>query len=109
MKIFTIIVSVLIGLLSIAAGAAKIALVPAEVEFLSQFGFIPVLIMAFGTVQVLGGLLLMIPLARFYGSLIAAIAFALSAVLLLLAGNWGFAGVSLVPVVLAGFVTYQSR
>ena len=108
MKIVITIVAVLIGLLSIAAGAAKIALVPEEVEFLSQFGFTPVLTVFFGTVQVLGGLLLVIPITRFYGSLIAAIAFALSAALLLVAGNVTFAGVSLVPVILASLIAYKS-
>lgn len=108
MKTIVTIVSVLIGLLSIAAGAAKILLVPEEVEFLRQFGFTAVLTVSFGIVQVLGGFLLVIPITRFYGSLIAALAFALSAALLLVAGNLAFAGVSLVPVLLAGFVGYQS-
>jgi hypothetical protein len=103
-----VIVAVMIGLLSIAAGAAKIALVPDEVEFLSQFGFTTILIVSFGTVQVLGGVLLVIPATRFYGSLAAALAFTLSAALLLIAGDLGFGGVSLVPVVLASLIAYQS-
>ncbi len=108
MKIAMTIAAVLIGLLSIAAGAAKIALVPAEVEFLSQFGFTSALTVSFGALQVLGGLLLVIPTTRFYGALIAAIAFALSAALLLVAGNLSFAGVSLVPVILASLIAYKT-
>ena len=108
MKIAITIVAILIGLLSIAAGAAKLALVPEEVAFLGQFGFGTVLIVLFGVIQVLGGLLLIVPKSRLYGALVVAFAFALSAVLLLLAGNASFAGVSLVPVILAGFVAYRS-
>lgn len=108
MKIVVTIVSVLIGLLSIAAGGAKIALIPEEVEFLNQFGFTPVLTVVFGIAQVLGGLLLLIPKTRFYGALIAAVAFACSAALLLVAGNLVFAAVSLVPVIFAGLIAYQN-
>lgn len=108
MKILVITIAVLIGLLSIAAGAAKIALVPEEVEFLSQFGFTSVLIVLFGIVQVMAGLLLIIPKTRFHGALVAAFAFALSAILLLIAGNLAFAGVSLVPVILASLIAYHS-
>ncbi len=108
MKNTITIVTVLIGLLSIAAGAAKIALVPEEAAFLAQFGFTNALTMSFGAVQFVGGLLLLIPLSRFYGALIVATGFALSAALLLVAGNAAFAGVSLVPVILAGLIAYQS-
>lgn len=98
----------MIGLLSLAAGAAKIALVPEEVDFLSQFGFTNILTIAFGALQVLGGLLIIIPKTRFYGGLAAGIAFLLSVALLLVTGKTAFAGVSLVPVIFAGWVAYQS-
>jgi len=109
MKVGITIIAVLIGLLSIIAGAAKIALIPEEVDFLSQFGFTSALTITFGIVQVLGGLQLVIPTTRFFGSLIAGLAFAFSVVLLLVAGNPAFAGVSLIPVALAGLVTYQCK
>ncbi|NNF51925.1 MAG: hypothetical protein HKN59_05770 [Gammaproteobacteria bacterium] len=108
MKIAVTVLAIMIGLLSLAAGGAKIALVPNEVEFLSQFGFTNILTVAFGIAQVIGGLLLFIPGTRFYGSMIAAAGFALSAVLVLASGNTAFAGVSLVPCILAGFVAYRS-
>lgn len=108
MKILMTIVAVVIGLLSIAAGAAKIALLPEEVEFLIQFGFTNNLTFTFGATQVVGGVLLMSRRTRFYGSLVAGIAFAVSAALLLIAGNAAFAGVSMLPVILAGLVAYRS-
>lgn len=107
MKIAVTVVAVLIGLLSLAAGGAKIALVPKEVVFLSQFGFVKGHTVSYGVVQVVGGLLMLIPMTRLFGVLIAAAGFALSVALLLVAGNTAFAGVSLVPVLLAGFVAYQ--
>lgn len=109
MKIAVTIVAVLTGLLSLAAGGAKIALVPQEVVFLSQFGFVKENTVAFGIVQVVGGLLMLAPKTRFFGALVAGAGFALSVALLLAAGNAAFAGVSLVPVLLSGFVAYQVR
>lgn len=109
MKIAITIVAVLIGLLSIAAGGAKVALVPEEVEFLGQFGLTNALIVVFGAIQVLAGLLIVIPKTRVVGSIIAALGFAVSAVLLVMAGNTAFAGVSLVPVVLALVVAFKAR
>lgn len=108
MKILIIVVAVAIGLLSIAAGAAKIALIPEEVAFLSQFGFTNNLIFTFGAAQVLGGALMMSRRTRLYGSLVAGIAFAVSTALLVVAGNTAFAGLSLLPVILAGIVAYRS-
>jgi len=107
-RIAIIILVVLIGLLSIAAGAAKISLIPDEAEFLSQFGFTDALTITFGAVQFIGGVLLLIPPSRFYGSLIVATGFALSAALLMVAGNTTFAGVSLVPVIFAVLIARQS-
>lgn len=108
MKVAMTIVTLLIGLLSLAAGAAKIALVPEEVRFLSQFGFTSTLTITFGIAQLVGGLLLVLPATRLYGAGIAGIAFAISALLLLLDDNLVFAGVSLVPVILSGLIAYRS-
>lgn len=108
MKIAATILAVLLGLLSIAAGGAKVALVPEEVAFLSQFGFGTGLTVSFGAVQVLAGVLMVVPLTRPYGAALAALAFSLSAALLASTGDLAFAGVSLLPTILAGVVAYQS-
>ena len=109
MHLVMAIVAVLIGLLSIAAGAAKVALIPAEVEFLSQFGFTNGVTIAIGVAQVLGGLLVLIPTTRFYGGLVVGLLFLVSAALLLVAGDAAFAGISLLPVALAGLVAYRTH
>lgn len=107
MKVAITVIAILIGLLSIAAGGAKIALVPDEVHFLGQFGATSTHIITFGVAQVLGGALLLLPGTRTYGSIIAGIAFGLSAFLLWLSGDRVFAGVSFVPVFLAGLVAFH--
>ena len=108
MAIATLVLAVIIGLLSIAAGAAKIALVPAEVEFLQQFGFTDLLVICFGAVQVIGGLLIFVPASRLYGAIVVALGFLLSVALILSTGNFAFAAASLVPVALAVFIAYRS-
>ncbi|MGJ8670530.1 MAG: hypothetical protein ACSHXK_13645 [Oceanococcus sp.] len=107
-KITIYIAVTLIGLLSIAAGAAKIALVPDEVKFLAQFGFGQYLTLSFGVVQVFAGLLLVFQKTRFVGAFVAGLAFMLSSLLLLVAGKYPFSAVSLVPVVIAFAISYNS-
>ena len=68
MKIAITLLAMAIGLLSIAAGVAKVTLVPEEIEFLQQFGFNDLFSICFGILQVLGGLLLLVPVTRLYGS-----------------------------------------
>lgn len=108
MKTAITVLAVALGLLSIAAGLAKVTLVPEEATFLHQFSFTDTSIIAFGLVQALGGVLMVIRRTRAYGALVCAAGFALSAGLLLVAGNLSFGGVSLLPVLLTGFVAYQA-
>jgi hypothetical protein len=108
MNTITTIIAVVIGLLSIAAGGAKIALVPEEVEFLSQIGFSNTLTISFGIMQTLGGVLLVVPFTRLYGALLAVAGFAVSAILVFVSGNAVFGGVSLLPLLLAGFVACRN-
>lgn len=104
MRVVLMVVAVLVGFLSVAAGAAKVARVPEEVAFLEQFGFSSVVIVLFGVVQIMGGLLLLVPRTRALGALVAGVAFSVSVVLLVADGNLGFAAVSLIPVVLSIWV-----
>lgn len=108
MKIARTVLAVILGLLSIAAGAAKVTLVPEEAAFLQKFGFTDTLIIAFGLIQLFSGVLLIVPRTRAYGASICCVGFAVSAMLLLIAGNLAFGSVSLLPIVLAGFIAVQS-
>lgn len=106
MQTFVTIAAFLVGLLSIAAGGAKVALVPDEVAFLQQFGLTNAATIGFGAVQIVGGLLLFVPNTRFVAALVSGLAFSVSAVLLVLAGKLAFAAISLLPVGLAGLIAY---
>lgn len=107
MKIVTTIIAILIALLSIGAGVAKIMLVPEETKFLAQFGFTDPLTIAFGIAQVAGGILLAAPTSRLYGAATTGIFFTASFSLILSTGNIAFAVVSLLPVLLSGLIIYQ--
>ena len=109
MKIVIMVVAILVGFLSLAAGTAKITLQPDEVDFLGQFGLGNALIISYGILQALAGLLMLIPATRFYGAVIAALCFAASLILIFMSGNMAFAIVSLVPCLLAVFIAYRSR
>jgi hypothetical protein len=109
MKVTIRILAVVLALLSAAAGAAKVALVPEEVEFLNGLGFSEVAIFVFGGIQIVGGLLLLVPRFAVAGSVPVLLAFTLSAVLLFLDGNVVFAGISVVPAALTAFVVFHLK
>ena len=96
-----------VALLSIAAGLAKVMQAPQEVEFLQSFGLSSVLIVAFGLVQVSGGVLLVPQKTRLPGAVLAALALVVSTILIFVGGNLVFGLVSMLPVALACVIIYQ--
>lgn len=109
MKILNVVLVVLVALLSVAAGAAKVMLAPQEVEFLQSFGFTPSLIIGYGVVQVVGGTLLAIPKLRKVGAIVTALAFGVSTILIFIAGNAVFGLISLLPIILIGLVFLTAK
>ena len=108
MKILNIVLIIVIVLLSIAAGIAKVMGAPQEVEFLQSFGFNSMLIMVYGVVQIVGGALLAVPKTIKVGAIITILAFLLSSVLIFISGNLIFGLVSLLPVLITGVIYWQS-
>ena len=108
MKIVSYLIIAIVTLLSIAAGLAKVMQTPQEMAFLQGAGLSPGLIVVFGLVQILGGLLLALPKTRKVGAVIAAAAFVVSAALIFMGGNLAFGLISIVPIALAGIVFYHS-
>lgn len=108
MKILNIVLVAMIALLSIAAGVAKVIESPQEVQFLQGFGFNSMLIIAYGVVQIVGGILLAIPKTIKLGAIIIMLAFALSTLLIFIGGYTMYALASLLPIVLTGFIFWQS-
>jgi len=109
MKILNMILVVLIVLLSIAAGFAKVLETPQEVEFLQSFGFTSTLIIAYGLVQITGGALLAIPNTVKPGAIITILAFGLSTVLILIGGDLMFGLASMMPILLTCLIFWQSN
>jgi len=107
MKSVLLVVLALLILLSLASGGAKIALLPQEVAFFGGAGFSDTALRIYGSFQLIAGLLLIATKTRLYGSILAALGFVLSTVVIMLGGDIVFGVVSLIPVVMAGFVFRQ--
>jgi len=104
MKIINKLLIVIIALLSIAAGFAKVMLTSQEVHFLESFGFNNIIIVGFGAFQIFAGLLLIVSKSRLYGAVLVLIAFILSSILIIVSGNMIFAIVSFIPVLLTSVI-----
>jgi len=107
MKIFNITLVILIALVSIVAGSAKVMQIPQEVEFLTALGFTITLILFFGMIQITGGILLLIPKIRLLGAAVVLTGFMISAGLVFMSGNIKFGLISLVPVLITVFILYR--
>ena len=107
MKIVNILIIAIVALLSIAAGLAKVMQTQQEVEFLQSFGLGSALIVAFGLVQIMGGVLLVPRKTRLLGAVLAASALVVSTVLIFVGGNLVFGLVSMLPVALTCVIIYQ--
>ena len=108
MKIVFNIVLVVLVLLALLSGAAKVALTPQEVSFFGQYGFTSPLIIAFGVVQLVGGALMPFPKTRFVGAALVAVTFLVSLVLLFLDGSIPAGVVTTVMLFLLGWVMKRS-
>lgn len=105
--VFTIILAIL-SLLAISSGIAKIMLMQQDVDFFGKYGFSDVMLIAFGLIQLLGGLLLVFTKTRFIGAAIVAVTFLLSLVLLLMDGNMPVSIITLIATLLLGVIMKQS-
>lgn len=108
MKILNILLIVVIVLMSLAAGLAKIVLVPEEKTFLLGVGLNVAAIIAFGIIQVVAAVLLAIPKTKIVGAVMASVAFLLSAILVFMSGNTVFGAISLLPVIVSALIIYFS-
>jgi len=94
----------LVALLSLAAGVAKIMKAPQEVAFFESLGIDLFFMIVLGTLQIASGLIILVQRFRVIGAIIAAISFSLSAAMIWITGQIGFAMVSVLPVALAIYV-----
>ena len=108
MKILNILIISVVALLSIAAGLAKAMQTEQEMQFLQSFGLSSALIIAFGLVQIAGGVLLVPSKTRMFGAVLAMSAFVASSILIFIGGNLVFGLLSTIPIALTCLIVYQS-
>ena len=108
MKIFFNTLLIVLILLAISSGITKILLMQQEVDFFGRFGFTNPLLIVFGSIQLLAGIMMAIPKTRIIGAIIVAITFLISATILFMDNNIPFAVVTLVFVIMLGYVVRQS-
>lgn len=104
MKAVSIGILAILTFLAVSSGITKILLMPQDVDFFGKYGFSDPLLIAFGLVQLLGGLLLVFMKTRFVGAAIVAVTFLVSLALLLMEGNVTVSIVTAVAALLLGVV-----
>jgi hypothetical protein len=109
MKLVKLLPLLIVILLSLAAGLAKVMLVPQELAFLGDFGFTNSMIILYGIVQILSGVLVIPRKTRIAGSIGAAISFLGSTALILLSGNLVFTVVSFIPIGLSFYILFATK
>ena len=100
---------VILVLLAVSSGITKIMLMPQELEFFGKYGFSNPLLITFGFVQLVGGVLLMISKSRLYGAVIVAITFIISLVLLVMDNNYPVAAITALAIALLVWVAKPDK
>ncbi len=98
---------ILLALLGIAAGTSKLLQVPQEMAFFQgEMGYSAEVIMVFGLLQFVAGVMLVFKQTRMVGGALLGLTLLLSAIVVFMAGKIGFGIVSLVPVLMADLLVW---
>jgi uncharacterized membrane protein YphA (DoxX/SURF4 family) len=108
MKMFFKVILLVLVLLAISFGITKIVLMPQDVEFFGSYGFTKPILIAYGITQLIGGIMLAVPISRIIGAIIVAATFINSAVVLVIAGKYAVTFITLICVLLLGFIIKRS-
>jgi hypothetical protein len=103
----TIILTVLI-LLASSSGITKILLMQQDVDFFGKYGFSDPILIVYGCVQLIGGLLMVFTKTRFVGAAIVAVTFLISLVVIAMEGNIPVGVATVVATLLSGVIMKQS-
>ena len=95
--------------LAVSSGITKIMLMQQDVDFFGQYGFTNPILIGFGIIQLVGGVMLVPPRTRVNGASMVAVTFLISAMVLFMAGAVPIALVTLFCTGLLGYVIQQSR
>ena len=97
----------LLALLGVAAGIAKMLQAPQEMAFFQgEIGFSAEAIMAFGLLQFIAGVMLVFKKARLIGAALLGVTLILSSIVIFMAGEVVFGVISLIPVLMADLVVW---
>ncbi len=105
--LFCTVLAILV-ILSLAAGGAKVSSMPQEIQFFKDAGINATWLLPLGSVQIIGGLLVVYLRTRRVGSAVIALGFLLSTVVIFMTGNPAFGFFSLLPVLLCAFIFWRS-
>lgn len=109
MKVVSMIILIVLFLLAVSSGITKIMLMQQEVDFFGQYGFSDPILMGFGLIQLVGGLLLVLKRTRFVGAAIVATTFLISLVVILMEGNVPVGIATVIAITLSIILMKQSR
>jgi hypothetical protein len=101
LKLAALLILILLGT---SAGIVKIIKMPQELEFFQAIGLSEMSLVLFGAAQLIGGVLLVFQRSRLIGALMSAVTFSASAVMVFSTGAFGFGAVSLLPVLMSGWI-----
>jgi hypothetical protein len=113
MKIFQKINIVLVTVLSLASGVAKLMQLPDEVKFFQDTfqdaGLSLNLMLILGVAQLVGGILLIFEKVRIPGVVLVAVSFFMSSMMIFNSGNIQFGVFSLLPVLMALLIAIKAN
>jgi hypothetical protein len=108
MKTVSTIILVVLILLAVSSGITKVALMQQDVEFFGKYGFSNPVLIAYGLVQLVGGVLMVFKKTRFFGATIVALTFLISLAVLLMEGNLPVSIATIAATLLLGVIMKQS-
>jgi hypothetical protein len=98
---------ILLALLGVAAGTSKMLQIPQEMAFFQgELGYSTELIVGFGALQFLGGLMLVFRKTRLAGAVLLGLTLFLSSIVVFMSGKVLFGVVSLIPVFMADIAAW---
>ena len=108
MKTVSTVILVVLILLAVSSGITKVALLQQDVDFFGKYGFSNPLLIVYGLVQLIAGVLMAFSRTRFVAASIVAITFLMSLAMLLMEGDLPVSVATLVATLLLGVVMKQS-
>jgi len=109
MKIFSTIILVILIFLAVSSGVTKVTLMQQDVEFFGKYGFSNPVLIAYGLVQLVGGVLMAFKKTRFVGAGIVATTFLISLAVLLMEGDIPVSIVTIIATMFLGMIMNQNR